>query len=96
MPTEEDLGFACSAFTKSVYEVLSDAVVVDIAKFDKMIGVSVGLSWYKDTTVSGGTLSKNLYTKQALSAEEIFESTRNAYAGTWADRIEQYLVQQGQ
>lgn len=96
VPTEEELGFACSEFTKSVYDILSDAVVVDIAKFDKAVGVSIGLNWYRDNTVSGGTLSENLYIKQALSAQEIYQSTLDAYAGTWADRIEQYLVQQGQ
>ena len=29
-------------------------------------------------------------------AEEIYESTLQAYAGTWQDRIEQFLIQQGQ
>ena len=72
------------------------AVIVDIAKFDKPIGVFMGLDWYKDTTVSGGTLSKNLYTGQALSADQIYQSTLDAYAGTWKDRVEQFLVQQGQ
>lgn len=96
VPTEEELGFAYSEFSKSVYDILSDAVVVDIAKFDKGIGVFLGLSWYRDNTVSGGTLSENLYIKQALSAEEIYQSTLDAFSGTWTDRVEQYLVQQGQ
>lgn len=96
VPTEEELGFAFTEFTRSVYDILDTAIVVDIAKFDKPVHLSVGLSWYKDTTVSGGTLSGNLYIKNALTAEEIYESTLQAYAGTWQDRIEQFLVQQGQ
>lgn len=96
VPTEEELGFAFTEFTRSVYDILDTAIVVDIAKFDKPVYLSVGLSWYKDTTVSGGTLSGNLYIKNALTAEEIYESTLQAYAGTWQDRIEQFLIQQGQ
>ena len=96
VPTEEELGFAFTEFTRSVYDILDTAIVVDIAKFDKPVNLSVGLSWYKDTTVSGGTLSGNLYIKNALTAEEIYESTLQAFAGTWQDRIEQFLVQQGQ
>ena len=96
VPTEEELGFAFTEFTRSVYDILDTAIVVDIAKFDKPVYLSVGLSWYKDTTVSGGTLSGNLYIKNALTAEKIYESTLQAYAGTWQDRIEQFLVQQGQ
>ncbi|MBQ8757218.1 MAG: hypothetical protein IJZ48_03110 [Oscillospiraceae bacterium] len=96
VPTEEELGFAFTEFTRSVYDILDTAIVVDIAKFDKPVHLSVGLSWYKDTTVSGGTLSGNLYIKNALTAEEIYESTLQAYAGTWQDRIEQFLIQQGQ
>lgn len=96
VPTEEELGFAFTEFTRSVYDILDTAIVVDIAKFDKPVYLSVGLSWYKDTTVSGGTLSGNLYIKNALTAEEIYESTLQAFAGTWQDRIEQFLVQQGQ
>ena len=96
VPTEEELGFAFTEFTRSVYDILDTAIVVDIAKFDKPVNLSVGLSWYKETTVSGGTLSGNLYIKNALTAEEIYESTLQAYAGTWQDRIEQFLVQQGQ
>ena len=96
VPTEEALGFPLSQFSQSIYSILENAVIVDIAKFDKPMGIFMGLSWYKDTTASGGTLSKNLYTKQALTAEQIYESTLNAYTGNWADRVEQYLVQAGQ
>ena len=96
VPTEEELGFAFTEFTRSVYDILDTAIVVDIAKFDKPVNLSVGLSWYKDTTVSGGTLSGNLYIKNALTAEEIYESTLQAFAGTWQDRIEQFLIQLGQ
>ena len=96
VPTEEALGFPLSQFSQSIYEILENAVIVDIARFDKPISVSLGMNWYKDTTVSGGTLSKNLYTGQALTADKIYESTLNAYAGTWKDRVEQYLVQSGQ
>ena len=93
---EEDMGFAYSEFTKSVYEILENAIVVDIAKFDKPVSMALGMSWYRDNTVSGGSLSENLYTKQALTADKIYQSTLDAFAGTWADRIEQFLIQQGQ
>lgn len=96
VPTEEALGLPFSQFTKSVYDVLADATVVDIAKFDKPIGVYLGLGWYKDSTTSGGSLSENLYTGQALTADEIYQSTINSYSGTWKDRVEQFLIQQGQ
>ena len=96
VPTEEDLGFPVSKFTQSVYDTLEDSVIVDIARFDKPISIFLGMSWYKDTTVSGGTLSKNLYAGQALTADQIFDSTLNAYKGTWKDRVEQFMVQQGQ
>ena len=96
VPTEEALGFPLSEFSLSIYDIVQDAVVVDIAKFDKPAGVFMGMNWYKDTTVSGGTLSQNLYTGQALTADKIYQSTLDAYAGNWKDRMEQYLVQQGQ
>ena len=96
VPTQEELGFPLSQFSQSIYNILDEAVIVDIARFDKPAGSFMGLSWYKDTTASGGTLSENLYTKQAIAADKIYDSTLNAYAGNWADRMEQYLVQTGQ
>ncbi len=96
VPTEEELGFPHTEFTKSVYDILSDAIVVDIARFDKPISVFMGFTWYKDSTVSGGTLSENLYTGQALTVDKIYQSTLDAFAGTWADRVEQFLIQQAQ
>ena len=96
VPTEEALGFQFSQFTKSVYEVLEKAIVVDLAKFDKPISTAVGLSWYKDSTTSGGSLSENLYTGQALTADKIYQSTVDSLSGTWKDRVEQFLIQQGQ
>lgn len=96
VPTEEELGFSFTEFTQCVYDILENAVIVDIAKFDKPVGIFMGLSWYKDTTVSGGSLSENLYTGQALPVEKIYQSTLDAYAGNWKDRMEQYLVQNGQ
>ena len=95
-PTEEELGFAYTEFTKSVYNVISDAVVVDIAKFDKPASAAMSLNWYQDSTISGGTLSSNLYTKQALTADAIYESTYNALNGTWAERMKLYLAGGGQ
>ena len=95
VPTEEDMGFACSEFVKSLQPVLEDAVIIDIAKLDSKAGRSVGLNWYSDTTVSGGTLCENLYSKQALPVDSIYESTLNAYKGNWADRIEQYMIRYG-
>lgn len=96
VPTEEDMGFTFSEYTKSIQSISNDAVIVDIAKFDKKIGLAMGLSWYQDNTVSGGTLSKNLYTKQALGSDEIFQSTLDSFSTIWKDRMEQYFVQQGE
>lgn len=96
VPTEEDMGFALSEFGKSVQKLSSEAVIVDFANFDKPLGRFVGLSWYKDKTASGGTLCENLYTKQALGTDEIYQSTLDSFSATWEDRVEQYYVQQGQ
>lgn len=96
VPSETELGFQYSEFTKSVYALLDDAVVVDIAKFDKPVGKTMGMNWYLDTTVSGGTLTSNLYTKQALTADQIYQSTYNGLAGTWAERMKLYLAGGGQ
>ncbi len=96
VPTEEDMGFELSEFSKSVQKLSQEAVIVDYANFDKPLGRFVGLSWYKDKTTSGGTLSENLYTKQALSSDKIYQSTLDSYSATWVDRVEQYFVQQGQ
>lgn len=95
VPTEEDMGFEISEFGKSVQKLSKEAVIVDFANFDKPLGRFVGLSWYKDKTSSGGTLCENLYTKQALSTEEIYQSTLDSFIATWADRVEQYYVQNG-
>lgn len=96
VPTEEDMGFTFSEYVKSVQKLSSEANIVDIAGFDKELGRFVGLSWYKDKTTSGGTLCENLYTKQALSSKEIYQSTLDSYSATWADRIEQFYVQKGE
>lgn len=93
-PTEAELGFQYSTFTKSVYEVIDDAVIVDIAKFDKPAGRTMGMNWYLDTTVSGGSLTSNLFTHQALPADQIYQSTYNGLAGTWVERMKLYLAGQ--
>ena len=96
VPTEEDMGFEFTTYVESAHEVFADAVIVDIANFDKPLGKFVGLSWYQDSTTSGGTLCTNLYTEQALSSDEIYQSTLDSFATTWADRVEQYFIQNGQ
>lgn len=95
VPTEEEMGFAYSNFTKSIYETLTDAVIIDLAKVDKF-GRDIGLNWMNDNTSGGGTLANNLYTRVALTADEIYESTLQSYVGTWKDRVEQNLIRQGQ
>lgn len=95
VPTEEEMGFAYSSFTKSIYETLTDAVIIDLAKVDKF-GRDIGLNWMNDNTSGGGTLANNLYTRVALTADEIYESTLQSYVGTWKDRVEQNLIRQGQ
>ena len=59
-------------------------------------GIALGMAWYQDTTVSGGTLTKNLYTKQALTADKIYDSTYNGLSGTWVERMKLYLAAQAQ
>lgn len=92
VPTEEDMGFAVSEYARTAHEIASQATIVDIAKFDKPVGLFMGLSWYRDNTTSGGTLCKNLYTKQALGADEIYQSTYNSYLSLWKDKMEQYAA----
>lgn len=93
VPTEEDMGFAVSEYTKSAHEIASQATIVDIAKFDKPRGRFMGVSWSQDNTTSGGTLCKNLYTRQALGADEIYQSTYTSFVSLWKDRMEQYAAQ---
>lgn len=93
VPTTDDMGFEVSAYTKSIQEITKDAVIVDYGRFDKPLGRFMGLSWYKDSRASGGTLSGNLYTKQAMSSKEIYDSTMSSFSATWADRMEQYKIQ---
>lgn len=92
VPTEEDMGFAVSEYARTAHEIASQATIVDIAKFDKPVGLFMGLSWYRDNTTSGGTLCKNLYTKQALGADQIYQSTYNSYLSLWKDKMEQYAA----
>ena len=92
VPTEEDMGFAVSEYARTAHEIAMQATIVDIAKFDKPVGLFMGLSWYRDNTTSGGTLCKNLYTKQALGADEIYQSTYNSYLSLWKDKMEQYAA----
>lgn len=93
VPTTEDMGFEVSKYTQSIYNVTKDATIVDFGNFDKPLGRFMGLSWYKDSRASGGTLSSNLYTKQAMTSKEIYDSTYSSYAATWKDRMEQYNIQ---
>lgn len=96
VPTEEEMGFAYSNFTTSIYDNLSDAIIVDLAKFDKF-GTNINFTgWMRDNTTSGGTLAQNLYTGVSLTADKIYDSTLQSYTGTWKDRIEQALIQNGQ
>ncbi len=93
VPTEEDMGFEFSEYTTEVLQLAQEATIIDIAKSDKPVGIFMGLNWYADNTVSGGTLSENLYAKQALTYDQIYQSTLDSYKGTWKDRMEQYKIQ---
>lgn len=92
VPTEEDMGFAVSEYARTAHEIAMQATIVDIAKFDKPVGLFMGLSWYRDNTTSGGTLCKNLYTRQALGADKIYQSTYDSFASLWKDKMEQYAA----
>ncbi|MBQ9354575.1 MAG: hypothetical protein IJT84_02695, partial [Clostridia bacterium] len=90
-PTEEDMGYEFSEFTKSFIDISKSAVFVDYSKFGNPVGRAMGLDWYKDNTTSGGTLCKNLYSKQALSSDKIYQSTLDSYTTNWKDKMEQYF-----
>ena len=90
VPTEEDLGFEFSEYTKTARSIAAEGTIIDIAGFDKPLGNFMGISWYRDNTTSGGTLCKNLYTKQALGADKIYQSTYDSFASLWKDKMEQY------
>ena len=90
-PTEADMGYSFSEFTKSFINIAKSAVFVDYSKFGNPVGRAMGLDWYKDNTTSGGTLCKNLYSKQALSADKIYQSTLDSFTTNWKDKMEQYF-----
>lgn len=93
VPTEEDMGFEFSTYTQEVLKLAQEATIIDIAKSDKPAGLFMGMNWYADNTVSGGTLTENLYARQGLTYDKIYQSTMDSYKGTWADRMAQFLVQ---
>ncbi len=94
-PTKEDMGFEFSNLTEDIINISKSAVIVDFGKFGNPLGKAMGLDWYKDNTTSGGTLCKNLYTKQALPSGKIYESTLSSYKTNWKDKMKQALKKTG-
>ena len=89
-PTAEDMGFELSELTKSITEIYNTSTILDYSRYEYKLGRSIGLSWYSDNTVSGGTLCKNLYTKQGLTYDKIYDSTYKTFATNWKDKVEQF------
>lgn len=94
-PTEEDMGFEISPYTKSLKEIGKDAVIIDIGGLDNPYKSFFSISWYIDSTAAGGTLSQNLFTGQAESADTIADSTYRKIASTYKDLMVLYKAKYG-
>ena len=94
-PTDEDMGFAISDYTKSVEAIKRDAVIVDEGGLDMPYRSFFGMSWFVDSAAAGGTLSQNLFTKQAEGYETIADSTYKKLNSTYDDIMAQYKVKFG-
>ncbi len=90
-PTDEDMGFEISAFTKSVAKVTkSDAVkIVDSAQLDKTFKKEVNILWFYDIK-NTSALANNVYSGTATSGDRIYEMTYKYYNGMWSTLISKY------
>ncbi len=94
-PTEEDMGFAISDYTKSVEKIKEDSIIVDQGGLDMPYRGFFGMTWYVDATAAGGTLSQNLFTKQAEGYQSIADSTYKKINSTYLEIMEQYKIKYG-
>lgn len=90
-PTDEDMGFEISAFTKSVAKVTkSDAVkIVDSAQLDKTFKKEVNILWFYDIK-NTSALANNVYSGTATLGDQIYEMTYKYYNGMWSTLISKY------
>lgn len=92
-PTEEDMGFTFSNYTKSVNKIKKDSVIVDLGGLDMPYRSFFSMSWYVDSTAAGGTLSQNLFTKQAEGYATIADSTYKKIDSTYTEFMKMFKVQ---
>ena len=90
-PTDEDMGFKISAFTKSVAAITNiDTVkIVDSAQLDKPFKKEVNILWFYDIK-NTSALANNVYSGTATPGDQIYEMTYNYYNGMWSTLISKY------
>ncbi len=90
-PTDEDMGFEISAFTKSVAAITdSDTVkIVDSAQLDKTFKKEVNILWFYDIK-NTSALANNVYSGTATPSDQIFDMTYKYYNGMWSTLISKY------
>ncbi|MCI8487447.1 MAG: hypothetical protein HFE36_01890 [Clostridia bacterium] len=94
-PTDEDMGFTISDYTKSVEAIKRESVIVDEGGLDMPYRSFFGMSWFVDSAAAGGTLSQNLFTKQAEDYKTIATSTYKKLNSTYKDVMAQYKIKYG-
>lgn len=92
VPTDEDMGFTISPYTKDVTAIANDAVIVDLGGLDMPYKAFFSMSWFVDSTAAGGTLSQNLFTKQAEGSATIADSTYRKINSTYTELMEQFKI----
>ena len=91
LPTDSDMGFAISDFTKSVNKLTkNDKVkIVDSACLDKPFKKEVNIMWFYDIK-NTSALANNIYAGTATGGNEIYQMTYDYYNGMWKTLIEKY------
>lgn len=97
-PTEEDMCFEISAFTKEFFRLADDAVLVDMSHGNKPFAKTIGMVWYADNTRLGNDrLTKALFYKENPPAKnEIVASTKSQFRVGWENLIETFYEKYGE
>lgn len=95
-PTDEDMGFEISGYTKSVLQVTNSKTVkiVDSAGLDKDFKKEVNIVWFYDIK-NTSALASNIYSGTAASGNEIYQMTYDYYNGMWKTLIIKYKKKVG-
>lgn len=90
-PTDEDMGFEISAYTKSVQKITdaSTVKIVDSAGLDKPFKKHVNILWFYDIK-NTSALASNIYSGTATSGKDIYQMTYDYYNGMWDTLITKY------